>query len=133
MRRKILDTNKLISHWRHSRTLSCDQYTPADARKWARKLIDIYQTNSIVTPVYLEMVGGVQDRSEMHLTKAFLDEFEIIDQGRITPEDWSKAREIAERIRTPSRARGAIDCLIKAIAIRFGCDIETNDKGMPRR
>ena len=132
MRGKIFDTNKLIKQWRRSRKRPLVDYTRADAESWARELIGIYQTNSILTPVYLEVVGGVVDRHEMELTKAFLSKFLILDEGRILPEDWTKARQLAERIAPGSRPRGAIDCLIKAIAIRMKCELLTDDGGMPR-
>ncbi len=129
----IFDTNKLIRQWKRSRRRPLDEYTREDAKAWAEELIRIYRTNLILTPVYLEFVGGVVERHEMELTRAFLNVFVILDEGRIRPEDWSKARQLAERIAPGSRPRGAIDCLIKAIAIRLRCDILTDDSGMPRR
>jgi predicted nucleic acid-binding protein len=94
-------------------------------------LIRINQTNFILTPVYLEFVGGVTDRHEMELAKAFLDVFRILDEGDIRPEDWLGARRLAERIPTNARRRGTTDCLIKAIAIRLRCEVLTDDAGMP--
>jgi predicted nucleic acid-binding protein len=132
VRGKIFDTNKLIKQWRQSRKRPLVDYSKADAESWAKELIEIYKTNFILTPVYLEVVGGVVDRHEMELIKAFLNVFLILDEGRIKPEDWTKARQLAERISIGSRPRGAIDCLIKAIAIRLRCDILTDDGGMPR-
>lgn len=35
----------------------------------------IHETDAIVTPVYLEMIAGVTNAEELHLTQAFLDEF----------------------------------------------------------
>jgi predicted nucleic acid-binding protein len=132
VRVKIFDTNKLIKQWRQSRKRPLVEYGRADVEGWAQELIRIYQTNYILTPVYLEFVGGVADRHEMELAKLFLGTFVILDGGIIRPEDWTKARQLAERIPPDGRSRGAIDCLIKAITIRLRCDILTDDGGMPR-
>jgi predicted nucleic acid-binding protein len=117
---KIFDTNKLIKQWRQSRKRPLVEYGRADVEGWAQELIRIYQTNYIA------------DRHEMELAKLFLGTFVILDGGIIRPEDWTKARQLAERIPPDGRSRGAIDCLIKAITIRLRCDILTDDGGMPR-
>ncbi len=133
MGEKIFDTNKLIRQWNRSRVRPLGDHTRADVESWARELIGIHQTDKIVTPVYLEFVGGVVNRHAMDLSRAYLSRFEILDQGRITPEDWATARRLAERIPPTARPRGAVDCLIQAIAIRLKCDVLTDDVGMPRR
>lgn len=134
MSRIILDSSILISFWRQSRPRDLTRCTASDAEEWASRLIKIHQTNAIVTPVYLEVVGGVIHGHEMELTKAFLNCFKILDEGRLVEEDLTLARQFAERIPVgpePSR-RGAVDCLIKALARRFRCELRTRDKGMPR-
>jgi hypothetical protein len=134
VRNLILDTNILILHWRQSRPRDLEQCSTADAASWALELIRIHQTDAIVTPVYLEFVGGVVHRHEMGLAKAYLERFRVLDDGGITEDDLSLARQIAERIAPgpePTR-RGAVDCLIKAIARRFRCEVRTCDLGMPR-
>ncbi len=130
----ILDTNLLIGQWKRSRRLPLVGYTPSDARAWADELSKFYKTNLIVTPVYLEFVGGAIDRHEMTLTRAFLGRFEIADRGEIRPEDLMRARMLAERIPSGPRPtrRGAVDCLIRAIAVRLRCAVLTGDRGMPR-
>ena len=130
--RELLDTNKLIKQWRRSRKRPIAEYTRTDVESWAKELIGIYQTNYILTPVYLEFVSGVVERYEMEMSKAFLSHFIVLDEGKITPEDWAEARRLAERIPRKSRPRGAIDCLIKALAIRLRCVLLTEDLGMPR-
>ena len=132
MRRKILDTNRLIRQWQRSQTAPIVEYTPADARSWAHELIRLQETNLIVTPVYLEFIGGVTVSGESTLTRAFLGEFIIVDGGRVLPEDWGRAIELATRIGRNKKPRGAIDCLIAAIAERLRCDILTDDLGMSR-
>ena len=132
MGEKVLDTCKLIRQWKRSRKRPLGDYTTSDAEEWAAELIELYKTNCILTPVYLEFIGGVVDRHEMELARAFLGAFSILDGGDIRPEDWTKARQLAERIPPDARPRGAIDCLIKAITIRLKCILETDDAGMPR-
>ena len=132
MGREIFDTNKLIKQWRRSKKRPIAEYTRPDVEAWAKELIGIYQTNYILTPVYLEFVGGFCQRNELEMGKAFLSHFAVRDEGKITPEDWAEARRLAERIPRESRPRGAIDCLIKALAIRLRCVLLTEDLGMPR-
>jgi hypothetical protein len=130
----ILATNILILNWRQCRGGSLADRTAADAEEWARRLIKLQKTNAILTPIYLEFVGGVIHQHEMELSKAYLGQFRILDEGEITPADWALARQLAERIpsRTDPTPRGAIDCLIRALARRFRCDLRTSDLGMPR-
>ncbi len=130
----ILDTNLLIGRWKRSRRLPLADYLPSDAREWADGLIALHKTNLIVSPVYLEFVGGAVDRREMSLTLAFLERFEVADQWRIRPEDLAEARRLAERIPPGPKPtpRGAADCLIRALAIRLRCVVLTDDRGMPR-
>ncbi len=129
---KVLDTNKLIKQWKRWRKLPHGEYTTNDAEAWAAELVELHKTDWIVTPVYLEFIGGVASSREMELAKAFLGAFSILDGGDIRPEDWTKARQLAERIPPDSRPRGAIDCLIRAITIRLRCELLTDDGGMPR-
>ncbi len=135
MRRAILDTNILLNHWRASRqgrTLA--DWSPTDAEAWADQLIHHHKSDAILTPIYLEVVGGVNHRHEMELTKAFLSKLQIVDRGNITEADWIEARRLAERIPWGSepRPRGVVDCLIRAIANRLRYDVRTADAGMPR-
>jgi predicted nucleic acid-binding protein len=127
----ILDTNILINHWHRSRVGPLASKTVADAESGASKLIGIYQTAVIVTPVYLEFVGGVHNAHELRLARAYLNSFRLLDAGKITAEDWNEARRLAERIPRDSKPRHLGDCLIKAIAIRFRCEVESPDLGMP--
>ncbi len=134
MREIILDTNILILHWHQSRGGPLASRTADDAEGWAHKLIQVHQTDAIVTPVYIEFVCGVTNRHEMELSRAYLKPFRVIDEGVITAADWVVARQFAERIPPgpePFR-RGAVDCLIKAISQRLRHDLRTSDLGMPR-
>ncbi|CAN5870220.1 hypothetical protein BH23PLA1_BH23PLA1_02160 [soil metagenome] len=135
MRRAVLDTNLLLNHWRAARQgRVLADWTPADAEVWADQLTKHHRSAAILTPIYLEVVGGVNNRHEMELTKAFLSKLQIVDRGNITEADWIEARRLAERIpwgREP-RPRGAVDCLIRTIANRLRYDIRTADAGMPR-
>jgi len=136
MRPLILDTNILVGHWHRRKSLGgpLATKTAVDAEQWADELVGIEGTDAILTPVYLEVVGGPVNGHEMTLTKAYLGRFRIIDGGRVIPADWAEAHRLAERIpRQPgAKPRGAVDCLIKAIVKRLRCDVRTFDLGMPR-
>ena len=95
---KIFDTNKLIKQWKQLRKKPFIEYDTSDVESWAGKLIGIHQTNLFVTSVYLESVCGATDRREMELAKAYLNVFLVLDEGDIRSEDWSKARQLAERV-----------------------------------
>jgi|SRR5688572_21360485 predicted nucleic acid-binding protein len=124
---KILDANRLIRHWRAAPPRSI-----ADARKSAGDLCERHGTRAIVTPVVIELLGGTRDKDELARARAFLAEFQIIDAGRILPEDFVRARALAERIPHVFRPRTFADCLIRAIADRLHYDVDTADAGMPR-
>lgn len=133
VRRFVLDTSVLIRHWRNCRVgQPLIDVNPVQAEEWARKLIQIEQADSIVTPVYLEFVSGARDRTELHLARAYLKPFSILDRGTITAADWNEARRLAERIPPSGRPRDLGDCLIKAVATRLGFEVRTFDTGMPR-
>src|SRR5438105_14327240 len=109
MRRKVLDTSVLLSHWR-SRLGAVTSKTIADAEDWARELSTLRKSNAIVTPVYLEVVCGVTSVHELRLARAYLDQFRVIDGGAILAEDWLEARRLAERIPRNRRKRQLGDC-----------------------
>lgn len=130
MPKRVLDTSKLISHWKRLKPLKGK--TPEDAEKWARQLIEIEKTDAILTPIQLEMLGGDLNGSDRDFTRAYLEPFRIIDEGRILEQDWIEARRLIERIPRPPIPRGLVDCLIRAIADRLKHEVVTLDKGMPR-
>jgi predicted nucleic acid-binding protein len=131
MAKRVLDTNKLIRHWKRFKP-SGDR-TPSGAKAWAETLIELEQTNAIVTPVELEMLGGDVSDRDRELTRAYLKPFQVIDNGRIIAEDWEEARHLIERIPRDPRPRGLTDCLIRAIADRLNYEVLSDDKGMPDR
>jgi predicted nucleic acid-binding protein len=136
MMKRVLDSNKLIDHWRKFKPGSNPRSnrSAAEAEAWARLLIQIEGTDAIVTPVELEMLGGDLNRRDRDLTRAYLKPFRIIDEGRILPEDWEEARRLIQRIpRWNPRPRGLVDSLIQAIASRLNYEVWTFDKGMPQR
>jgi hypothetical protein len=132
MPKRVLDTNKLINHWKRYRPGG--EKTEAGAEEWGKKLVHIEQTDSILTPVELEMLGGDLNERDRRLTRAYLKPFHVIDKGRILKEDWDEARRLIERIpnRPDPRSRGLVDCLIRAIASRLNHEVLSEDKGMPR-
>lgn len=131
MPHRVLDTNKLVRHWRRFKPKG--GRTPAGAEGWARKLIEVEETDAIVTPVELELLGGTLSESDRSLMQAYLKPFRIIDEGKILERDWKLARRLIERIPrgVGPRPRGLVDCLIRAIADRLHHDVWTNDEGMP--
>jgi len=120
-----------------------------DARVWAQRLIENKGTNAIVSPIVIEMLAGVRDSHELSLTEAFLDEFDVVDERRIPPQDWDLAGIIAKRVlkydrQVPRRsrrrdreqnprtqARDLGDCLIAAIALRLHYAVLSDDRGIP--
>lgn len=129
MSRRVLDTSFLISWW-HKRHRP--QMVPAEARDAARELIELYGTNAIVTPVYVEFICWAHNSHELELFRAFLGEFARIDDGQITRADWSAATSLAERIARDAKPRQLGDCLIRAIATRLHHDVMSLDAAFPR-
>ena len=132
MPKRVLDTNKLIRHWKRFRPAG--PKTEAGAEAWAMQLIRIELTDAIVTPVELEMLGGDLDDRDRRLTRAYLRPFRVIDRGRVIEQDWDHARRLVERIPNVEapRPRGLVNCLIRAIASRLNHEVWTDDQGMPR-
>lgn len=135
MRKRILDTNKLINHWtaewnkaKNHRT----QLTKEDTRQWARNLIATVQNDIILTPIYLEFIAGTRSSNELELARAFLQEFNCIDNCEITFQDWREAERYASHVPNDGHPRDLMDCLIKAIAKRLRMDIDTADKRFAR-
>ena len=131
MARKIFDTSALIRHWHDCGGASPSGKTPADAAKWAQDLITIHDTDAIVTPVFVEFIAGVTNSVELTLTRAYLEQFKVIDAGKITVEDWEETRRLAQRIPPTSKRRQLGDCLIAAIGKRLHYDVIRFDKGFP--
>ena len=130
MRRSILDTNWLCKLWQDRAQRPLSHWSREDSRRWAKELIEIRGTNAIVTPVALEFLTGVRP-GEADLAQTYLDEFDILDGGKIPREDWERAKKYAQRIPRDGKPRDLGDCLIKAIADRFGRDVDTRDKRFP--
>jgi predicted nucleic acid-binding protein len=132
VKRHVLDTNVLLRHWHRSVIRPLEWSTVDDARKWAHELIEIEETDAIVTPVALEVICGARSNHEVRLSQAFLDEFRLIDGGKVTERDWDEAHRLARRIPRDGRPRQLGDCLIQAIAKRLKFRVRTLDTGMPK-
>jgi predicted nucleic acid-binding protein len=132
MERRVLDTSILIRHWRTCRIKGRGEITTAIVRIWARKLIALYDSNAIVTPVYIEMIAGVTSRKELRLTLAFLEQFRCIDERRIPEHDWNEAIRLAQRVPRPANPRQLGDCLIHAICKRLRYQVATHDTRFAR-
>jgi len=97
------------------------------AQRWLRN----FPNDAIITPVRLEMLGGVLNRDHLIWTEAFLNEFDLMDDGKVLLEDWREAERLARRVPSIFRPRGALDCLIRAICLRLHAELYTDDTGMP--
>ncbi|MGH7140595.1 MAG: PIN domain-containing protein [Pirellulales bacterium] len=131
MRRRVLDTQVLIQFWLDCLAAARRDPTDSDVSEWADDLIALYSTDVIVTPVYIEMVAGAQSKRELNLKRSYLARFRILDRGKILDRDWVEARRLAERVPRDGKRRQLGDCLIKAIANRFGYDVFSHDQGFP--
>ena len=131
MSRFFLDTSVLISNGHRLSGGKLANSTEVDARAWARRVADHYKTSKVSTPVVIEFLAGTRNGRELSLARAYLDQFDIIDNGEILREDWDRARRIAERIPWDGKPRQLGDCLIRAIAQRFSCDVITSDDRFP--
>jgi predicted nucleic acid-binding protein len=130
MANRIFDTSHLIHHWKSFPKTT--RPTPANLRSWSEKLIALYGTRRIVTPVYVEMVAGVSTAEELKLTKAYLAAFKIADAGKIPKEDWDEAKRMAQRVPPKGGKRQLGDCLVRAIAERLNCEVLTLDLRFPK-
>jgi predicted nucleic acid-binding protein len=127
-RRKILDTHVLIHHW-HS--FPAKKRTANDCKAHAEELIEFQGTNLIVSPVLVEFLAGAS-RDDLDFRKAYLEPFEILDEGYIPLADWEEAKRFAQWVRI-GRDRKLGDCLIEAIARRLNGDIVSSDRDFSRR
>src|SRR5258706_4241842 len=127
---RILDTNVLISFWWRSRLW---QLKETEVTQWARRLIEVYNTNLIASPVRIEFLCGGQGRENLKLCLAYLHPFDVVDQGQIPRQDWQQAERFAKRIGRQGRPRKLGDCLLQAIAHRLNCEIITADSDFGRR
>jgi predicted nucleic acid-binding protein len=133
MARWVLDTSVLISWW-HGRLPNTRRVVDtASARDAAQTLGELHDEAFIVTPVRVELLCGARDRSELALTRYSLDQFQVLDKGRVLVEDWTEAERLASRIAARKKARDFGDCLIRAIANRFHATVLTFDEQMPSK
>lgn len=131
MPKRLFDTSFLISHWN---SFPRDQKrTENSVGDWARKLIELHATDWICTPVQIEMLAGTRSEDDLKLHRAYLQPFKMIDQRNIPAEDWRRAQETAQRVLDDGKPRQLGDCLIRAIATRFHCDVLTKDRSFPSR
>ena len=129
MRKRILDTSVLIRFWhqrRKGRPLA--NITVADVQGWGRELSELHDTKAIVTPVHVELLAGAMGKHELRLTRAYLAQFEALDRGTITPDDWKNVIRLAQRVPLSPKPRDLGDCLIRAIADRLNYDVLTFDQ-----
>lgn len=128
-RPRILDTNVLINHWRR---LDKRNRSMTSVRSHAEELVEVQGTNLIASPVLVEFLAGTRDSKELELSRAFLEPFEVLDNGEIPRQDWEEAKRFAQWIRK-GRERKLGDCLIQAIAKRLNGDVISADLDIKQR
>src|SRR5262249_40202439 len=131
MTQQILDTSVLIRQWRRREGLATRPLTKTAVLGWAKELVKSYGTQRILTPVKLEFICGVRNKTELQLAVAFLNAFEVADHGNILAVDWQDAARIARRVPRSGRPRQLGDCLVRAIANRLRLDVISFDENFP--
>ena len=101
-------------------------------RSHAEELVEVQGTNLIASPVLVEFLAGTRDSKELELSRAFLEPFEVLDNGEIPRQDWEEAKRFAQWIRK-GRERKLGDCLIQAIAKRLNGDVISADLDIKQR
>ena len=124
MLKRVLDSSVLIPFW-NNRHLS--DRAEREVVAAADELAKTYQSNVILTPIFIEFVVGARNANELRLMHLFLARFIILDEGNILAEDWRQARRIAERVPPDGKRRQLGDCLIWAIAQRLKYDVQALD------
>jgi predicted nucleic acid-binding protein len=132
MARRVLDTNILINFWNTKvRGKRLRDFKRADAMRWGNELIKLQGTDAILTPIYLEYVCGEGHAHAVTLARAYLQPFDLVDEGRILEQDWDEAKRIAQRVLPDNSPRQMGDCLIRAICKRLHIEIFTADRRFP--
>ena len=132
MRKRLLDSCVLISHWRRRSRGGLSTTSADDVRSWANELIALHDSNAIATPVVIEFLAGFTAKHDMDLGRLFAAQFVAIDGGDISEEEWKQTRQFAERVPRSKRPRQLGDCLIAAIARRHRYDVFTFDSAFPK-
>lgn len=132
MPRSVLDTSVLIKHWKQCGGDRADIMSAANGREWGLNLIKLRKTDLILSPVYLEFICGTRNKLEYQTAKDFLSVFKILDEWNILSTDLHDARRLAQRTPRNGRPRQLGDCLIRAMANRFGLEVDTLDSWFPR-
>ena len=126
--RRVFDTNVLVSHWRIRRQeRHISEIQTSESREWAAELIRQMNSNAIVTPVRLEFLAGTRDAHEWNLAEAYLENFQIVDDGLITESDWANTARRISRIPRDGRPRHLVDCLILSICDRLRYEVLTSE------
>ena len=132
MNRTVLDTQQLVAFWRKRQAETGDRTpSPDDAAEWGRLLSRRTGTDAILSLSYLEFVGGAGSGEELRAYRAFLATLDVVDGWDVRPVDLEDARRRAERVPPSRQPRGAVDCLIRAVASRLGYAVRTRDRGFP--
>lgn len=130
MPNRVIDTNIVLDIWHGRSPSKIKARSESTVKEAAKTWLKENPGDMIVTPVKLEILGGVNDKEELRLTDLFLSHFKLLDQGKVLQQDWREAERIARRVRGTGRKRDAIDCLILAICNRLDVEFYTQDTGV---
>ncbi|MFO0964694.1 MAG: hypothetical protein U0793_03780 [Gemmataceae bacterium] len=131
MSRRVLDTG---AHFFWARYTGKDALSLLGRRvEWAKELIDLRNSNTIVTPVLVEFLCGARTNTERELFRAFLAPFQILDNREVAPDDWDCTQKYAERIPRDGKPRELGDCLIKALAEKYRRSVDSLETRFPGR
>jgi predicted nucleic acid-binding protein len=131
-RRLILDTSVLIRQWQRRREgRPFEQIARAEVELWARELIDLHESAFILWPVRIEFIAGERSSIELHLARAFLEQFTVPGTSLISEADWNETQHIAQRVPRDGKPRQLGDCLIRAVARRLRYDVFSYDQDFP--
>lgn len=128
MRRRVLDTNKLLRLWKGHGLTSKQKADPRAPLHAAELWLKRYRHDGILSPVRLEFLGGTHG-DKLKLAEEFLALFPNFDERKVIAADWQEAERLAKRVSPNGAPRGAIDCLLVAIANRLHAEFETEDVG----
>jgi hypothetical protein len=65
------------------------------------------------------------------LARLYLAEFQVLDGGRISEQDWINAQRLAQRVPPDGSRRQMADYLIRAICDRLHHDVFTANNRFP--
>ena len=74
------------------------------------QLIEIEDSDAIVTPVVIEFLCGARDKQELSSVRAFLRQFDVVDRRKITRRGLARGTSVS-RSECPATASPAISAI----------------------